>query len=228
MTKSKTVGILGGMGPYATVSFFRTLLDLTPAKKDWEHLRLIIDNNPHIPSRSRYLLYGEESPVDGMIASCRKLQHYPVDFIVIPCNSACYFLPEVEKHVDVPILNIVEITAQSLNLEDGEKVAVFGGTITHEKETYRKFLEEYGFTYVEHSDEVQSIVNEIIELIKLNASNEEVVEKFYDAITELSYIDQLILGCTELSELKYTNDCGFLMVDSTEELAKKTVEIAFS
>lgn len=127
--QTKTIGILGGMGPLATALFFKKLVEATPAKKDWEHLRVIIDNDPHIPSRTRHFLYKEESPVPRMIADCQKLAAYPVDFIVIPCNSASYFLPEIQPHITVPILNIMETTARGLaSSHPGiRRVAVLGG-----------------------------------------------------------------------------------------------------
>src|ERR1700736_4074186 len=105
--RTKVVGVLGGMGPHATAAFFRTLLNITPAQKDWDHLRVVIDDNPHIPSRTRSLLFGEASPVPGMLESCKKLESYPVDLIALPCNSAAVFLPELQPQLRVPILNIL-------------------------------------------------------------------------------------------------------------------------
>ena len=121
LKNQKVVGILGGMGPFATALFFEKMLELTPAKKDWEHLRIIIDNNPKIPSRSRHYLYGEESPVLGMIETCRRLEAYPVDFIVIPCNSASCFLEDVQAKINIPILNIFEITVDAIKNEYPEE-----------------------------------------------------------------------------------------------------------
>jgi hypothetical protein len=84
---NKRIGILGGMGPYATVIFMKNILDMTDAEKDWEHIHTIVDNNTKIPSRSRAILFNETSPLDGMLESCKKLESYTVDTIVIPCNS---------------------------------------------------------------------------------------------------------------------------------------------
>ena len=100
--KSKVIGVLGGMGPHATAAFFQTLLDITPAKKDWDHLRIIVDNNPHVPSRTRHLLYGEESPFSGMLECCKKLERYPVDLAALPCNSAAVFVPRLQAQLGYP------------------------------------------------------------------------------------------------------------------------------
>jgi len=160
----KTLGVLGGMGPYATLKFYELLLSLTSAEKDSDHLRMILDINPHIPSRSRHQLYGEESPVKGMIESCRKLEAYPVDMIALPCNSACAFLDEVQPEVEIPILNIVEIAVKSLRghgVLEGP-VAVLGGTVTYQRQIYRNFLEKYGMRYVHHAEEEQTTVESLI------------------------------------------------------------------
>ena len=135
---SKTVGVLGGMGPYAALAFCTHILNMSGAKKDWEHIRTVIDNNSHIPSRTRHLLYNENSPVHGMIESAQKLAAYPVDFIVIPCNSACYFLDQVQPHVSVPLLNITKICSHSLSstFPKPQKCLVLGGYVTYTMKTY--------------------------------------------------------------------------------------------
>ena len=149
-TSHKTLGILGGMGPYATTMFMNNIMDLTPAKKDWEHVRMIVDNNPHIPSRSRALLYQETSPVSAMIESCEKLQTYPVDFIAIPCNSACFWIDEVRKKVKVPVLNILEIASKALIRKNDQikNVLVLGGAVTAQKRIYHRHLEPFGATQI--------------------------------------------------------------------------------
>ncbi len=227
---SKVAGVLGGMGPYASAAFYKTILDLTPAKKDWDHIRLIIDSNPHIPGRSRYHLFGEESPVAGMIESCRQLERYPVDFIVIPCNSASFFLPEIQPAINIPILNIMEITVQALARRDGicGRVVVLGGIITYEKKTYEKLLAGYGCEYVHHAESMQRKVEALIEQIKINTDYPIICEGFNEIITEIREgyeASAVILGCTEL-EVFADYDCPLHILDSSRELALRTVEYA--
>ena len=108
MTNHKVVGVLGGMGPYATLLFYENILNLTDADKDWDHVHLVIDNNTKIPSRTRALLFGEKSPYDCMLESCEKLENYPVDIIVIPCNSAQNWIPDLQKKIKTPIMIVME------------------------------------------------------------------------------------------------------------------------
>lgn len=230
MIKKKTVGILGGMGPYATLSFYQMILDLTPATKDWDHLRVIIDVNPLIPSRSRYHLFGESSPVPAMIESCRRLEAYPVDFIVIPCNSAAYFLPQVQACVHVPLLNIMQVTVASLpqQLPGVHRMAVIGGVITYDHRTYEKLLEDHGIEYVHHSADIQRRVEHLIELIKINKTNKDIENDFQNLIYTLhnNYkVDAVILGCTEFACLG-TMKTAVPIVDSSRELARAVIQLA--
>ena len=230
MHRQKTVGILGGMGPYATLSFYQMLLEFTPAAKDWDHLRVILDINPHVPSRSRHHLYGEPSPVPAMLASCRKLEAYPVDFIVIPCNSASHYLPELQAGLRVPLLNIMQVTAAALpaQLPRVRRVAVLGGVITHERRTYEPFLMAHGIAYVQHAAPVQRRVEALIERIKLNAPRDAVLEDFrrlVGAIRRDYDVDAVILGCTEFGCL---GACSTEVptIDSSRELARYTAQLA--
>lgn len=224
------MGVLGGMGPLATALFFKKLIEATPAKKDWEHLRVIIDNDPQIPSRTRHFLYQEESPVARMIADCQKLAAYPVDFIVIPCNSASFFLPEIQPHVTVPILNIMETTARSLasNFPGIRRVAVLGGAITYHHRTYQPFLQKLGFIHVQHSPAIQQQVEALIEQIKINELGPAILKKMKTLIKQLKEkekVEAIILGCTEFGYIAQVK-AGIPVIDSTLELAKFTVQLA--
>jgi aspartate racemase len=222
------VGILGGMGPHATVAFLDQLVQLTPAERDSDHLRLVVDSHPHIPSRTRHLLYGEASPVPGMIEACRKLAAYPVDFIAVPCNSACGFIDDVRAAVAVPILDIVEITAQSLVAKHPSvgSCAVIGGHVTYKKQSYRRFLEAAGVDYVEHDEQTQTQIEGLITKIKLLDTGAAVVRSCAEVVDRLrdGYgAESIILGCTEFGCIDLPAP-GVPLVDSSYELARHIVE----
>ncbi|MDT8902996.1 aspartate/glutamate racemase family protein [Anaeroselena agilis] len=108
---SKTVGILGGMGPLATVDLFAKIVENTPAERDQDHLRIIIDNNPQIPPRVEAIMQDGESPLPAMAASARLLAAAGADFIVMPCNTAHFWLTELEAFVDIPFYGMVDNAA---------------------------------------------------------------------------------------------------------------------
>ncbi len=108
---SKTVGILGGMGPLATVDLFAKIVENTPAVLDQDHLRIIIDNNPHIPPRVEAIMQGGEDPLPAMAASAKLLAAAGADFIVMPCNTAHYWLAELQAAVDIPFYGMIDNAA---------------------------------------------------------------------------------------------------------------------
>jgi len=116
--KNKTVGILGGMGPAATADIFSRIIDFTPSDADTlsdeEHLPIIIFNIPQIPSRVKALLQDGPSPFPMLKDLAHKLELAGADFIVIPCNTASYYVPDLQKTSKIPILNIVDETVNYL------------------------------------------------------------------------------------------------------------------
>ena len=110
MKKNKlTIGILGGMGPAATVDLYRKIISYTPAECDQDHIRIIIDSNPQIPDRTDALNNGGADPLPFMLDSARKLKNAQVDFIVIPCNTAHIFVPHLLDELNIAILSMIEV-----------------------------------------------------------------------------------------------------------------------
>ena len=103
----RIIGILGGMGPEATVDLFREITRLTPAEKDQDHVPVLVYSNSKIPDRTTAMLEGGEDPMPALIESARVLERAGAGVLVIPCNTAHYYLPELQKKVGIPILNMI-------------------------------------------------------------------------------------------------------------------------
>ena len=97
--KEKVIGVLGGMGPEATIDLFQKIVKLTPAKKDQEHIRIIIDNNPKIPDRTKAILYNGENPLPELVKTAQNLERAGADFIIIACNTAHYYFHKIQKEL---------------------------------------------------------------------------------------------------------------------------------
>ena len=109
--KEKVLGVLGGVGPLATIYFADLVIKMTDAKTDQEHIAMVILNHASIPDRTEYILDNTKpNPLPVMVADAKRLQNDGCDYIVIPCNTAHYFFDEIQKSVDVPIINILEET----------------------------------------------------------------------------------------------------------------------
>lgn len=228
--QEKIIGILGGMGPYATADLFGKIIEHTPAKKDWEHLRVIIDNNPKIPSRTRAILYNEKSPVSMMIETAKNIQKAGADFIVIPCNSAHVFLPEVLPHVKIPILNMITQTVDYIVKKNPDITAVglLAAKIVVEAELYQARLKAESIKTIAPAEEQQPIVREVIEDVKLNKHSENVKSKLAGLIGALTAkgAQAVIAGCTEISIVAKDLTVDVPIFDSNEILAKAAVKMA--
>jgi aspartate racemase len=225
----KMIGILGGMGPYATLMFSKNILDLTDADKDWDHIRTVTDNNVNIPSRSRALLFDEDSPLDGMIDSCIKLANYPVDAIYIPCNSAGFWVDQVQRAIKIPIINIVNVATDTIIKNyKVNKITTLGGMVPYQTDLYSNSAKLFGVKHIKVSEKLQKRVIDIIEAVKKSGNTFELRESFsillHDAIRETS-ANGVILACTEFSEF-CDIEASVPVVDSSQALAQHAVDFA--
>ncbi|MGL5694388.1 MAG: aspartate/glutamate racemase family protein, partial [Peptostreptococcaceae bacterium] len=106
MTNNKTVGVMGGLGPMATVYFYDMVVRLTDAKCDQDHIDMVIANRATTPDRTDYIIgKNPNSPVPVLKEDAKRLEAFGSDFLVITCNTAHYFYDEISKNVNIPVLN---------------------------------------------------------------------------------------------------------------------------
>ncbi len=128
--KQHTIGILGGMGPEATLDCFGKIIKNTPARTDQEHLRVVVDSNPAVPDRIAAILGEGKSPVPALAAGCRTLEKAGADFIIIPCVSVHFFLPQIQAQTPLPIMSIFDAVAEAVRRElPGTKTVGLMGTL---------------------------------------------------------------------------------------------------
>ena len=108
---SKTIGILGGMGPEAAAYFFKLVVGHTKAETDQQHLKVLVHSDPLIPNRTEAVLGTGPSPVPNLEAGIRSLLQAGADLIVMPCITAHHFIPEVREKLDFHFIDMVEVSA---------------------------------------------------------------------------------------------------------------------
>ena len=140
--KKKTVGIIGGLGPDATVDIFKRIVDLTPAHSDEEHLHILIDDYPQIPNRIQAILGDGPSPAPKMIEAAKKLESIGADFLIIPCNTASFYIEKVRKAVNIPVIDIVNQTVEHIlaNYPNKKNIGVMGTSASMKIGLYQKYL----------------------------------------------------------------------------------------
>lgn len=102
------VGILGGMGPLATIDFMRKMLLATPAATDQEHVPVVVSSIPQVPDRNQAFRGDGESPLAALVASGRRLAGAGAQMIVMPCNTAHLWFDELQRALELPMLHLVD------------------------------------------------------------------------------------------------------------------------
>jgi aspartate racemase len=206
--KTQTIGILGGMGPEATVDCFDEIIQNTPAAKDQDHIRVVIDSNPKVPDRTAAIIGGGESPVAVMAAGCHALERAGADFVIIPCVSAHVFLAELRRQSPLPILSIFDAVAESIagNPAGIKTVGLLGTTGTVRGGLFQKRLEQDAVRTLVCDDRMQSqVMAAIYDIKNANAprTRSEITADLIAAAESL--IDRrpegargIIAGCTEI------------------------------
>jgi aspartate racemase len=229
----KVIGIIGGMGPEATLDCFEKIIKNTPAGKDQDHLRVIIDSNPKIPDRTAAILGTGPSPLPLLLEGCRTLQQAGADFIIMPCISAHFFQEELRQQITLPFVSIFDVVATSIS-HDHKKIKIvglLGTTGTIRGGLFQKRLREEGIETVLCDSEVQDqVMAAIYDIKKVRAdrSREAITANLAAAAQVLvdSGAQGIIAGCTEIPLALSTADVTVPYFDSLLILARAAIRRA--
>lgn len=219
-SKEKTLGILGGMGPEATIDFMEKLLRLTPASKDQDHIRTIAVSDPKAPDRTKAILNDGQSPLPIMQRNLKILEDSKVDLIVIPCNTAHYWLKEIRNTVDVRVLSLMEETANYIKDKDVSTMGLLSTTATANIGLYHDKLDFVELLTPHDQEEVMNAIKDVkarkkekAREIMLTAAN-NLLQRGAEAI---------IAGCTEVPLVVSSEDVP--LVDPVLLIARKAIKI---
>ncbi|MFH1904293.1 MAG: amino acid racemase [bacterium] len=233
--KEKIIGIIGGMGPEATCDLFSRIIKLTKAKKDQDHIHIIIDNNPEIPDRTQAIFNNGESPVPALIESGRMLERAKADFIIIPCNTAHFFYDELKGHLKIPIVHMIKEVAKKIHKEFPavRKAGLLSTQGTIKAGLYQKELGDLGIEVIKPDERVQDMVTEAIygtEGIKRGYLEGKSKKLIYNAIDNLisNGAELIIGGCTEIPLVVDLKTVSLPFINSNQVLAEVAVSMAKS
>lgn len=113
------LGIIGGIGPAATVDFMQKIIRNTSAGRDQDHIRLIIDHNPQIPDRTANLIGQGADPTLALYSACKRLEANGAALIAMPCNTAHAYVPRLQPRLSIPIVNMLTETVRHINEHHG-------------------------------------------------------------------------------------------------------------
>lgn len=225
---NKSIGIIGGMGPLATADLFQKIIENTDAATDQEHIPVIIDNNTAIPDRTAALLYRGADPFPMMLKSAKKLQSMGAELLIMPCVTGHSYLDALRRGINIPILNMLTITCETMVRGGVKKAALFATTGTVKTGIFDKVCSLYGIELLIPSDADQRAVMDVIYRgVKAGARDYDAsaVNSAAQRLIE-SGADTVILGCTELPIAYMRYKLDFPHIDPTLELARKAIIIS--
>ncbi|MCI2058484.1 MAG: amino acid racemase [Oscillibacter sp.] len=223
----KSIGIIGGMGPLATADLFQKIVQLTDAENDNAHIRIYIDDNSSIPDRTAAILSGGTDPVPFMEESIRKLEQCGADCLIMPCNTAHFFLPRLQPLTRLPFLSMLQAAAGACARHyPGKRAGVLATRGTLASGVYTRALEEAQVSLLLPSEEDRDrLMRVIYDGVKRGRPAEEIRGPMETVLADMAAAgaEYFILGCTELPVAARELALPQAFVDPTEELARAAI-----
>jgi aspartate racemase len=219
------LGVLGGMGPSATVDFLGKLIAATPATMDQDHLPLVLYSTPQIPDRTAAILGIGPSPLELLIQGVCVLEKAGATHIAMPCNTAHHWLEALRAASSAPFLSMVDAVRDGLEVQgDGDhKIGVISTAGAEATNLYGPMLSSIGCTRVAPSAPLQRKVDRAVRAVKAGRTD-DAVTIISPVVAELQEagVRRVVLGCSELPLIPGLR--GDLFFDATEALAKACVK----
>jgi aspartate racemase len=226
----KTAGVMGGMGPDATVDFMAKVIALTDSGRDQDHIHMIVDHDPTVPNRQA-AIRGEASDVDSRLAAmAKRLQDAGADFLVMVCNTAHVFLDSIQAATTIPFISIIDESVREIeNMHpDARTVGLMATDACLDTGIYQQAVATSGRqSLLPDGDELGKLMD-LIHAVKAGDKSAEISSAMESVANKLvdKGADVLIAGCTEIPIVFDGRNCSVPVVASTNVLAQRTVEIA--
>lgn len=229
-SNSKKLGIVGGMGSQATAYFFNRIIENTQAHTDQEHIDIILLNHSTLPDRTKIILSGDYNKfIYKIVKDIKDLEYLGADNVAIPCNTSHFFYNQIQKEVNVPIINMVKETVKYIidKNKSVKRIGIMATDGTIYTKTYENECIKNNIIPIFPSEYNQKLVMSIIyDEIKNGLKGD--LNKFNQVIDELNQkgCDTIILACTELSYFKEYYDIPDYCIDSMDILVMKSIQLS--
>lgn len=222
------LGVLGGMGPQATNTFYQFVIDRTDARTDQEHVSALILSDSGMPDRTTAILGGEEAReavFRRLVEDARLLERAGCTCIAVPCNTSHFFLDRVQEKVGIPILHMIRETARLLAAQRLRRPGILATDGTIQAGLYQKEFASAGIEAVAPSTEAQKLVMSLIyDDVKSGRDGDpqKLAAVHRDLIAQ--GCDCGVLACTELSVFADKHHLPPFYTDAMAVLAERAVE----
>ncbi len=232
MKKEKTIGVIGGMGPDATIDFFSKVVAKTKATTDQEHLHIIINNNPKVPDRQKSIAGSGTSSIPELQKSAIALEKAGADFLVMTCNTAHYYVNEIIKVINIPFISILDASVDA-SLKRNPKLKRIGllaanGTIN--AKVYENHYKMAGVSSIVPNEEEQARVMDIIYQVKAKQVTPELKQEIKLLANQLIErgAEMILGGCTEIPLILEDGDISVPLINSTDALVDASISYALN
>jgi len=225
----RLAGVIGGMGPEATVDFMARVIASTPAQYDQDHIRMLVEHNPRIPNRQTAVRNDGDDPGAVLASIAARLQIGGADFIVMPCNLAHAWARNIESAISIPFISIIdESVSRALQESDGGSIGLLTTPGCFDAELYQEALA--GHELVLQSPAELADTMTFVKRIKTGDKSEAVASGLRRLVERLiaNGAGTVIGACTEFPLVLDPSMFNVPFVSSTDVLAEKTVMLALS
>lgn len=227
----RRVGILGGMGPEATVLLMQKIIAATPAQDDGDHVPLIVDQNPQVPSRIRHLIEGTGAdPAPVLAAMARRLTEAGAEALAMPCNTAHHYAPAIRAATALPFLDMVALSvARAVTLAGaGGRVGLLASPAVRKVGLFDRALTAAGLAAAYPADEAALLA--AIRRIKAEgpvpAAQDALSTASADLLAQGATVQ--MIACTEFSLIAYAVDPQVRAFDTLDCLVEAVVDFAIT
>ncbi len=224
----KIAGVLGGLGPEATVDFLAKLVAGTDADSDQDHVRLLIDHNPTVPNRHDAIAGRSPSVAPQLVEMATGLERGGADFLVMVCNTAHAYTEDIRAAVSIPFVSIVDVTVEAVTAAGHRTVGVMAAEGCLQAGLYQQALEAAGCEPVLWSEDELATFMELVYRIKAGERDDDIASGISRLATSLVFsgAEALIAGCTEIPLMLAPENAPAPLYSSTDLLVQRTIELA--
>ena len=228
----KKIGILGGLSPESTVSYYLYITrTYTERFGDYGYPDIVI----YSVSLEKYHQWRAQGRWDqvakDLIKGARTLERAKADFVIIATNTMHRVFDQVQAAVKIPLIHIIDPTVKVIKAGNYSKVGLLGTKFTMTETFYRDRLAANGIAALVPDDDDQNTVHEIIvkELVR-GQIREDSRQKYLEIINRLTKrgAEGIILGCTEIALLINQSHCALPLFDTTEIHAEAALQFAIA
>lgn len=226
----QTVGVIGGLGPKATLDFYAKLINMTAAETDQEHLHVIINSNAKIPNRQNALSGKGPSCAPELIQSALALESAGADFLVMVCNTAHVYETHIRESINIPFISIIrESVNHCLKTVPGlKRVGLLGATGCIDSNLYQDHFDHAGVDCLTLDRADQNDCMDLVYQIKANNIDFSVslqMEKYAQSLVDRG-AEVILAACTEIPLVLQDDFLTIPLINSTDVLAESAIQYA--